>query len=206
MPPDQREADIAPRRSSPGDFGVVHRVRAALRRRVGLAVTRLRHPRIAFGPLCDVQSGAHFTMTRTSTVRFGAGCVLDHGFTLEASGDISVGDRTVFGHHCTVAAERSVVIGADCLLGELVSVRDHDHSFDRSDIEILYQGRSTGPVVIGDDVWVGAKATITRGVTIGNGAVVGAHAVVTHDLPAGCVAVGVPARIVRMRDGGPPPG
>jgi hypothetical protein len=60
-------------------------------------------------------------------------------------------------------------------------------------------------VVIGDDVWVGAKATITRGVTIGRGAVVGAHAVVTHDLPAGCVAVGVPARIVRMRDGGPLP-
>jgi acetyltransferase-like isoleucine patch superfamily enzyme len=136
-------------------------------------------------------------------VTIGAGCVLDHGFTLEATGTLSIGDRTVFGHHCTVAADDSVTIGAGCLLGELVSVRDHDHAFDRSDVGILDQGRTTAPVVIGDDVWVGAKATITRGVTIGRGAVVGAHAVVTHDLPAGCVAVGVPARIVRMRDGGP---
>jgi acetyltransferase-like isoleucine patch superfamily enzyme len=145
-------------------------------------------------------------VARGADVRIGAGCVLDHGFTLEASGTLTVGDRTVFGHHCTVAADRSVVIGEGCLLGELVSVRDHDHAFDRSDVGILDQGRATAPVVIGDDVWVGAKATITRGVTIGRGAVVGAHAVVTHDLPAGSVAVGVPARVVRMRDGGPPPG
>jgi UDP-3-O-[3-hydroxymyristoyl] glucosamine N-acyltransferase len=92
-------------------------------------------------------------------VTIGAGCVLDHGFTLEATGTLSIGDRTVFGHHCTVAADDSVTIGAGCLLGELVSVRDHDHAFDRSDVGILDQGRTTAPVVIGDDVWVGAKAT-----------------------------------------------
>ena len=205
MPPDQRGADALPDGPPPADFGTLLRVRAGLRRRVGLAVTRLRHPRVTFGPLCDVRSGARFTVARGATVRIGAGCVLDHGFTLEAAGTLPVGDRTVFGHHCTVAADERVEIGAGCLLGELVSVRDHDHAFDRSDVGILDQGRATAPVVIGDDVWVGAKATITRGVTIGRGAVVGAHAVVTHDLPAGCVAVGVPARIVRMRDGGPLP-
>ena len=203
MPPDQRGADAPPPGPPPADFGTLHRVRAGLRRRLGLSVTRLRHPRVTFGPLCDVRSGARFTVARGAHVTIGAGCVLDHGFTLEATGTLSIGDRTVFGHHCTVAADDSVTIGAGCLLGELVSVRDHDHAFDRSDVGILDQGRTTAPVVIGDDVWVGAKATITRGVTIGRGAVVGAHAVVTHDLPAGCVAVGVPARSVRMRDGGP---
>ena len=194
MPPDELGED-----PGPPDFGTAHRVRAASRRRLGLALVRLRYPRIAFGPLCDVRSGAHFTVARGSHVRFGNGCVLDHGFTLEASGTVEVGDRTVFGHHCTLAADRSVVIGRGCLIGELVSIRDHDHAFDRDDVGILDQGRATAPVVIGEDVWVGAKATITRGVTIGSGTVVGAHAVVTHDLPAGCVAVGVPARVVRTR-------
>ena len=155
---------------------------------------------MSFGRRCDVRSGAHFTVARGATVTIGSGCVLDHGFTLEAAGRLTVGDRTVFGHHCTVAADDRVTIGRDCLIGELVSIRDHDHAFDRADVPILDQGRRTAPVVIGDDVWVGAKATITAGVTIGDGAVVGAHAVVTHDLPAGCVAVGVPARVVRMRD------
>jgi len=187
-------------------FGIAHRGRAYLRRRLGLTVTRLRYPRVTFGPLCDVRSGSHITVSRRSEVRFGVGCVLDHGFTLESSGRIEVGDRTVFGHHCTVAADRSVVIGRRCLFGEMVSIRDHDHAFDDTGTSILDQGRATAPVTIGDDVWVGAKASITRGVTIGAGAVVGAHAVVTHDLPPGCVAVGVPARVVRMRDGGPVPG
>jgi acetyltransferase-like isoleucine patch superfamily enzyme len=186
-------------------FGIVHRGRAYLRRRLGLAVTRLRHPRVTFGPRCDVRSGAHFTVSRHASVRFGAGCVLDHGFTLESSGRIEVGDRTVFGHHCTVAADRSVAIGERCLFGEMVSIRDHDHAFDDPTTSILDQGRATAPVNIGDDVWVGAKASITRGVTIGSGTVIGAHAVVTHDLPPGCVAAGVPARVVRMRDGGPAP-
>ena len=56
-----------------------------------------------------------------------------------------------------------MVIGAHCLFGELVSIRDHDHAFDGSGRAILDQGRVTAPVRIGDDVWIGAKATITRG-------------------------------------------
>ena len=87
----------------PADFGAVVRLRAFLRRRVGLALTRIRHPRVAFGALCDVRRGARFAVTRGADVGFGAGCVLDYGFTLESMGRLVVGDRTVFGHHCTVA-------------------------------------------------------------------------------------------------------
>lgn len=199
MTPDPRAADAGP---VPPDYGAAFRLRGYLRRRLGLAVTRLRHPRVAFGPRCDVRSGAHLTVARGATVSIGAGCVLDHGITIEVSGRLRVGDRTVFGHHCTVAADESVVIGRGCLIAEFVSIRDHDHAFDRTDVPILDQGRRTAPVVIGDDVWVGAKSTVTSGVTIGDGAVVGAHSVVTHDLPAGCVAVGAPARVIRMRDTG----
>jgi acetyltransferase-like isoleucine patch superfamily enzyme len=139
-------------------------------------------------------------------VRFGRGCVLDRGFDLECRGVVEVGDRTVFGHHCTLAADDRIVIGRDCLLAEMVSVRDHDHAFADSGRAVLDQGRTTTPVRIGDNVWLGAKVTVTRGVTIGSDVVVGAHAVVTSDLPDGCVAVGVPARVIRQRDradGGP---
>ena len=116
---------------------------------------------------------------------------------------IDVGDRTVFGHHCTLAADQSVVIGRDCLLAEMVSVRDHDHAFADPDRAVLDQGRTTAPVRIGDNVWLGAKVTVTKGVTIGSDVVVGAHTVVTTDLPDGCVAVGVPARVIGPRDGTP---
>ena len=185
---------------SADDFGFAHRARGFLRRRLGLALLRLRHRRIDFGPRCDVRSGGHFLVARGAAARFGARCVVDHGFTLECRGRLDVGDGTVFGHHCTVASDRSIVIGRNCLLAELVSIRDHDHAFADPSTPIVDQGRSTAPIRIGDNVWVGAKATVTRGVTIGCNTVVGAHAVVTRDLPANCVAAGVPARVVRMRE------
>ncbi|MFM2280568.1 MAG: hypothetical protein RLZZ444_2799 [Pseudomonadota bacterium] len=59
--------------------------------------------------------------------------------------------------------------------------------------------RRRPPVTIGNDVWVGAKATILRGVTIGDGAVVAANAVVTRDVPAYAIVAGIPARIVGYR-------
>ncbi len=199
------EAEPGLGRPSADDFGFAHRAGGFLRRRLGLALLRLRHRRVDLGPRCDVRSGGHFLVARGAVARFGARCVLDHGFTLECRGRLEVGEGTVFGHHCTVASDRSIVIGRDCLLAELVSIRDHDHAFADPSTPIVDQGRSTAPIRIGDNVWVGAKATITRGVTIGSNAVVGAHAVVTHDLPANCVAVGVPARVVRMRDNGTVP-
>ena len=181
------------------EFGRVDLARGFVRRRLGLAWTRLRHRRISWGSRCDVRSGARCRVARGARVRFGQGCVVDRGFDLESRGVLEVGDRTVFGHHCTVAADQSVIIGRDCLIAELVSVRDHDHAFEAVDRAVLDQGRVTAPVRIGDNVWLGAKVTVTKGVTIGSDVVVGAHAVVTSDLPDGCVAVGIPARAIRTR-------
>jgi acetyltransferase-like isoleucine patch superfamily enzyme len=184
------------------EYGVVHWARGYIRRRAGLALTRLLHPRVRFGHLCDVGRGARFHVAQGASVRLGTGCVLDDGFTVESRGRVEVGDRTVFGHHCTVAADESVVIGENCLIAEMVSIRDHDHAFSSADEPFIDQGRMTAPVRIGDNVWLGAKATVTKGVSIGSNAVIGAHAVVTADLPANCVAVGIPARVISVRDDG----
>jgi acetyltransferase-like isoleucine patch superfamily enzyme len=132
-------------------------------------------------------------------VEFGEGCVLDRDLTVECDGVIRVGDRTIFGHHCTVAARSSVLIGEDCLIAEMVSIRDHDHRFERLDLTTREQGEVVAPVRIGRNVWLGAKVTVSKGVTIGDNAIVGANAVVTHDIPPNAIAAGVPARIIRMR-------
>jgi len=175
------------------------RVCAALFRRVRLLWMRMRNPRARFGNKCDVRTRVEFRVGPGATVDFGEGCVLDRDLTVECDGVLRVGDRTIFGHHCTVAARSSVIIGEDCLIAEMVSIRDHDHRFERLDLTTREQGEVVAPVRIGRNVWLGAKVTVARGVTIGENAIVGANAVVTHDIPANAIAAGVPARILRMR-------
>lgn len=163
---------------------------------------RIRNPGVSFGVRCDVGRGTVFRVSPSSSVRIGSGCIIDRGSVVEcAGGRLNVGSGTVFGHHCTIAVVEQVSIGERCLIAELVSIRDHDHAFDDPHTPILAQGTISAPVNIGHDVWLGAKVTVTKGVTIGAGTIVGANAVVTADLPPGVVAAGVPARVLRAREG-----
>jgi acetyltransferase-like isoleucine patch superfamily enzyme len=178
---------------------LVVRVRRRAQREVRLRVANMRSPRARFGPGCDVRRGLELALVGAGTVEIGAGCVLDTGLVLSSSGTLQVGARTVFGHHCTVAARDSVIIGDDCLIAELVSIRDHDHAFDRIDVPVHEQGVTAAEVRIGRDVWIGSKATILKGVTIGDHAVIAAGAVVTKDVPSRAIAAGVPATVQRYR-------
>jgi acetyltransferase-like isoleucine patch superfamily enzyme len=146
-----------------------------------------------------VRPGFRLDSKAGATVSFGERCILDRALTVEVWGTLQVGDGTIFGHHCTVGAKESVVIGADCLIADMVSIRDNDHVFDDPTRPYAQQGHVTAPVVIGRNVWLGSKVVVARGVTIGDGAVIGAGAVVTRDIPARAVAVGVPAKVVRQR-------
>jgi acetyltransferase-like isoleucine patch superfamily enzyme len=177
----------------------VARLFAALGRRVRLVWMRVWNPRVRFGNKCDVRTRVELRVGAGGVVEFGEGCVLDRDLTVECDGVIRVGNRTIFGHHCTVAARSSVVIGEDCLIAEMVSIRDHDHRFERLDLTTREQGEVVAPVRIGRNVWLGAKVTVSKGVAIGDNAIVGANAVVTHDIPPNAIAAGVPARIIRMR-------
>jgi acetyltransferase-like isoleucine patch superfamily enzyme len=64
---------------------------------------------------------------------------------------------------------------------------------------------STGPVILGEDVWLGAGVIILGGIRIGKGSIIGAGSVVTRDIPEYSIAVGVPARVVKVRAGHLPP-
>ncbi len=177
------------------------RIFAAIHRRARLIYLRARFPRANFGARNDIRVGLKLRLAPDAQFQTGAACVFDHDATIECSGNLTIGARVIFGHHCTIGCKDRIAIGDDCLLAEMVSIRDHDHNFARLDIPIREQGATCAPVVIGRDVWLGAKVTVLKGVTIGDGAIIGANAVVTRDIPARAIAVGIPARVVKMRDG-----
>jgi acetyltransferase-like isoleucine patch superfamily enzyme len=96
-----------------------------------------------------------------------------------------------------------ITIGDHCLIGRGTSFFAGGHTFDQPDRLILDQPLHKGPIAVGDDVYFGLNAVVLGGVTIGTGAVIGAGAVVVEDVPPGAIVAGVPARLVRYRDGYP---
>lgn len=95
-----------------------------------------------------------------------------------------------------IVARDSISIGDHALIAEYVTIRDQDHSYG-GDVPTAQNGFETAPIQIGKNVWIGAKATITRGVTIGDNAVIAAGAVVVDDVPANTIAGGIPAKVLK---------
>ena len=112
-----------------------------------------------------------------------------------AVGDVVIGDYTRIGIHNTIIGP--VTIGNHVNLAQGITVTALNHNFEDKNKRIDEQGVSTKPVVIGDDVWIGANAVILPGVTIGKHAVVAAGAVVTTDVPENTVVGGVPAKVIK---------
>ncbi|WP_370894803.1 DapH/DapD/GlmU-related protein [Janibacter sp. GXQ6167] len=104
-------------------------------------------------------------------------------------GPLHIGDSTYIGHGAHIHADAPLTIGARCVLADGVFIATTDHQ--RSD---RAHSSATGPVEIGDDVFLGQRAIVLGGVRIGSGATIGAGSVVTKDVPAGSVVAGVPAR------------
>ncbi|MBB6599047.1 acyltransferase [Luteimonas sp. MC1825] len=113
-------------------------------------------------------------------------------------GRLAIGERVFIGPGCTVVAKKLITIGTSTLIAEHVTIRDHDHRIDLLG-PISETGFQCNPIAIADGVWLGAKSSVLRGSRIGPGAVVGAHSLVRGDIPANAVAVGVPARVIRVR-------
>ena len=106
---------------------------------------------------------------------------------------LEIGPRTFINYGCSISACKLVRIGADCSLGPYTNILDNDfHS-----IEDRRRIPESQPVLIGDNVWIGARVIILPGITIGNDAVVGAGAVVTRDVPPRTIVAGNPARVLR---------
>ena len=112
-----------------------------------------------------------------------------------AVGDVVIGDHTRIGIHNTVIGP--VTIGSHVNLAQGITVTALNHNYKETGKRIDQQGVSTNPVVIGDDVWIGANAVILPGVTLGNHCVIAAGAVVPKDVPPHSLVAGVPAKIIK---------
>jgi acetyltransferase-like isoleucine patch superfamily enzyme len=111
------------------------------------------------------------------------------------NGSLVLGERVFINTGATIVANHSIVVGDDCLIGDLVAIFDSDfHPMEPS------RPIRLSPVCLGANVWVGRSATILPGVTIGDHSIIAAGSIVTGDVPARTLVAGVPARPIRTLD------
>ncbi len=112
----------------------------------------------------------------------------------QMQGEIHIGDYVLISPGVRISAAQSIRIGDNCMLAANVYISDSDWHGLYNRIRPF---RCTKPVVIENNVWLGERAIVNKGVTIGENSVIGAGAVVTKDIPPNSVAAGNPARIIK---------
>lgn len=107
--------------------------------------------------------------------------------------NIQMGKGTYVNFNCNFIDDGKINIGEKVMFGAAVTIATVGHPVHPDMREYMY----TDPVTIGDNCWIGAGVTICPGVTIGDNTVIGAGSVVNKDIPANCIAVGNPCRVIR---------
>lgn len=111
---------------------------------------------------------------------------------------IIIEDNVWVSQGVTISAQKGIKIGKNTMIGEFVSIRDHEHILKDIDIPIIEQGFIQAEVEIGENNWIGAKATILAGVKTGKGVIIGANTVVPKfmEIPDGAIVAGNPGKII----------
>jgi acetyltransferase-like isoleucine patch superfamily enzyme len=147
--------------------------------------------RIYFKAGGDVEFGDGVTLV---------GTVVPFEIVSHEGSHISIGEHTFINYGASITAYREVRIGRHCLLGHHLRIIDRsEYGLEQREI-----APPAAPVLIEDHVWIGAHVIILPGVRIGHNSAIGAGSVVTKDVPANCLAVGNPARVLRRITGSPP--
>ena len=128
----------------------------------------------------------------------GEGAVVRPPFRCEYGSRVSIGAGTFFNYDCLMLDVAPVTVGAGCQVATRVQFLTATHPIDAEARRLGWE--SGEPIFVGDNVWLGGGVILCPGVTVGEDTVVGAGAVVVGDLPAGVVAAGVPARVIREID------
>lgn len=193
---------------------------------LGLLLRKILYPTLLGSCGRGVVFGVDVTLRHPHKIHIGDGTVIDDHVLLDAKGvanqgirigdngfigrnsilsckdgDITLGSHINIGFNCEVFSSSKVEVGDYGLFAAYTYVVGGGHDHADVGAVIIDQARPSKGVTIGRNVWLGAGAKVLDGVTLGANVVIGAGAVVNESMPDSVIAAGVPAKIIRRRDG-----
>jgi len=191
---------------------------------LGLVLRSKLYPAILGSVGRNVTFGANVVLRHPRKIHVGDDVVIDDNVVLDAkgndnaglflgngvfvgrntilsckNGDITINDNANLGFNCEIFSASRVRVGKNVLMAAYVYLVGGTHHFDRTDIPILLQDRSSQGIDIGDNTWLGAHVVVFDGVKVGKECVVGAGAMVNQDLPDWQIAAGIPCKVIKDR-------
>lgn len=134
----------------------------------------------------------------------GENVAIDTPFHCNYGKNIFLGSHVIINMNCTFVDDKEIVVGSGVLIASNVQIYTAGHpvmpqerlNFENKETKTFFRTFAR-PVRIEDNVWIGGGCILLPGVTIGKNSVIGAGSVVTRSIPADCVAVGSPCRVIR---------
>lgn len=156
---------------------------------IGLLARKLALTRVKWSFLCFISQRASVITRRKGRISFGKKtCVRPNSELMADGGQIHISSSVFINRNCVICSHEEIIIGEKTTIGPNVCIFDHDHDMNG--------GFVSKKITIGKKVWIGANATILKGVSLGDGCVVAAGAVVTKDVLPNSVVAGVPATLI----------
>lgn len=166
------------------------------RKWVSLLINPFKHKK---GKGAIIRSRTRLDVLPFNRFELGAYSVIEDFATINNGvGEVIIGDHTTIGMGNVIIGP--VTIGNHVIFAQNIVVSGLNHGYEDVAIPPSQQKVSVHPILVSDNVWIGANSVITAGVTIGKHAVIGAGSVVTKNIPAYSVAVGNPARVIKQYD------
>ena len=165
--------------------------------------------RLVLGAYAAIGEGSLIDASGRRGVRLGKGAKLGRRVIVTTTSQLSkrgvgltLGDFTGIGDYAHIGCSGGVTFGSNVIAGPYLTCHSQEHVTDDLEKPIRLQGTHEGEVVVGDDVWLGARVTLLSGARVGDGCIVAAGSVVRGDFPPRSVIGGLPARILKMREDG----
>ncbi len=162
-----------------------------------IARLRMLYPGLSIDFKSTIQSNCSIICVKGARLQIKSSYISAGTLLKAASGSILSIDHSFIGRNCVIVSREEVRIHENCLVAEMVVIRDQDHIFNNATDNYYNQQFLTAKVEILSNAWIASKATILKGVTIGQSSIIAASAVVNSNVPPYELWGGVPAKLIK---------